>query len=233
MQRALNQIHMQDHSDEEEDNAAAIVPVEQQTEVPAPAPENMQLRPQDIANVMNISAAAYNGCPSESTISLLLHMGNSTAVALADTGSTNTFMDLAYANKHKIEMTPASQRTVKVAGGGLLSSGAIAYNCPFTVEGKHFTADFRILELHGSDIILGVNWFKRHNPVTFDFIGRSLTLGFDGKLHTFSDHLFPRDKFLISSDQCSKLIAEGATGFILFNSTEIEVANEDEQHPPI
>jgi hypothetical protein len=109
---------------------------------------------------MNILPAAYCGGPNDSTISLLLHFPNSSAIALADTGSTNTFMDYNFALKNKIPMEKTNHRTVKVAGGGLLSSDAIAYNCTFSVQGHKFTANFRILELQGSDIILGVNWFK-------------------------------------------------------------------------
>jgi hypothetical protein len=73
-------------------------------------------------------------------------------------------------------MTTAKQRIVKEAGGGLLTSDEIANNYTFTIQGHAFTIDFRILELQGSDVILGANWFKRYNPVTFDFIGRSLTV---------------------------------------------------------
>jgi hypothetical protein len=75
-----------------------------------------------------------------------------------------------------------------------------------------------------------VNWFKQHNPVTFDFLGRSLTLGINGSLHTFQDHLLPKHKLLISSDKCSKLIEQGALGYMLFSTSDN--SNLDE-HPPI
>jgi hypothetical protein len=145
---------------------------------------------------MCISASAYSGSPSDSTISLL-NFSKAHAVALADTGSTTTFMDLAFAQKHKIPLTATEERTVKVAGRGILASGFIAYNCPFTVEGTKFVTNFRILELQGADIILGGNWFKQHNPATFDFVGRELTIGVHGKLLTFKDLLLPADKLLI------------------------------------
>jgi hypothetical protein len=76
---------------------------------------------QQVDNLMNISAATYCGGPNDSTISLLMHFPNSSAIALADTGSTNTFMDYNFALKNKIPMEKTNHRTVKVAGGGLLS----------------------------------------------------------------------------------------------------------------
>jgi hypothetical protein len=99
MQRALNAIQMQGNSDEELDiePAPEVLPVMNQE-----APEQQQPPEQ----LMHISAAAYNGSPSDSTISLLLTMKGSNAIALADTGSTSTFLDYNYAVKHNIPMTP-------------------------------------------------------------------------------------------------------------------------------
>ena len=70
-------------------------------------------------------------------------------------------MNYNFAVKHNIQMTPAHSRKVTVAGGGELSSDAIAYQCPFSINGHKFSTDFRILNLPGADIILGVNWIGR------------------------------------------------------------------------
>jgi hypothetical protein len=232
MQRALNQIEMQGHSDEEND-----FPLPQPAAPTAlPVPNIQQVQPEQepaVEHLMNISAAAYSGCPSDSTISLLLHFPYSIAVALADTGSTNTFMDYQFALKHNIPLTQTNKRSVKVAGGGILSSEFMAYNCSFSVQGHKFQVDFRILELQGSDVILGVNWFKTYNPVTFDFVARSLTIGINGSMHTFHDHIIPKDHFLISSDQCSKLIEQGSLGYVLFPPAESEDNQQTTDTPPL
>ncbi|KAK1693984.1 hypothetical protein QYE76_010681 [Lolium multiflorum] len=233
MQRALNAIEMQGNEDDLDDQAAPqpILPpvlAEHENEQQNQAIEVEQnALPEQL---MNISSAAYNGCPSDSTISLLLQVNKAQAIALADTGSTNTFMDLTFAQAHNIPLTKVKHRSVKVAGGGTLSSTAMAYNCPFSIQGHKFTTNFRILELQGSDIILGVNWFKEHNPVTFDFIGRQLTLGVHGQLLVLKDHLFPQDKLLISSDECNKLIAQGASGYLLVHTDQDDEQNT--QHSP-
>jgi hypothetical protein len=49
-------------------------------------------------------------------------------------------------------------------------------------------------------------------------------------LHTFQDHLLSKDKLFISSDKCSKLIEQGALGYMLFTASE--TPNLD-KHPPI
>jgi hypothetical protein len=141
--------------------------------------EQQQAIPPQQAQVdrpMNISSAAYNGIPSDSTISLVLAIKGAKALALADTGSTNTFLDNKFAVKHNIAMEAVQARKVTVASGGTLILESIARNCTLFIDNQPFTTDFRILKLQGSDIILGVNWFKLYNLLTFDFIARTVTI---------------------------------------------------------
>ena len=146
-------------------------------------------------------------------------------IALADTGSTHTFLDKQFAMEHNINMTSAPVRTVTVAGGGELLSNAIAYSHTFWIQGKPYVADFRILELNGSDAILGVNWFKYHNPVTFDFVGRTLTIGPVGQSHTIPDHFVSTEELFVSAMECTKLLKEEeATGYMLYNIEEVRTA---------
>jgi hypothetical protein len=173
---------MQDHSDDEADDIHAMLDPQEQPQqaeqVPVPIVAAVVVPPAPVAQpvqeeLMQISAAAYAGLPSESTISLRLSLKGCKATALADTGSTNTFMDKSFAVKNNIKMTAIQPQTVTVAGGGELSSSAVASNCNFKIHGMNFCADFRILDLQGADIILGVNWFKKYNPVTFEFVART------------------------------------------------------------
>jgi hypothetical protein len=194
MTRALNMLILQGHPVEDEEEAQqllleAIVEVEGPEVIAnvAPAVNAAQVAyveqpADDNINMMEISAATYNGSTSDSTISLLIHINGVPPIALADTCSTNTFLDKQFAMDHNIDFSPMPARRVKVAGGGILISDAITYNHKFIIQGKQFLADFRILELGGSDAILGVNWFKLHNPVTFDFIERPLSIETVGKL---------------------------------------------------
>jgi hypothetical protein len=210
MTRALNMMILQGHPVEDEEEAQQLL-LEAVAEVEgpevianvAPAVNAAQVAyveqpADDNINMMEISAATYNGSTSDSTISLLIHINGVPPIALADTCSTNTFLDKQFAMDHNIDFSPMPSRRAKVAGGGILISDAIAYNHQFIIQGKQFSADFHILELGGSDAILGVNWFKLHNPVTFDFIERTLSIEIARQTHTFSDHLVPVDDPMVS-----------------------------------
>jgi hypothetical protein len=206
MQRALNTIQMQGFSDDEEEINALLehpeAPAADLRPIPPPAVQldNEQQAPDAL---MQISAAAYAGLPSASTISLLLSFKGSTAIALSDTGSTNTFMEKSFAVRNNFPLTTITPRKVTVAGGGELCSSEMAQNCKFVIQGKTFCTNFRILDLQGSDIILGVNWFKQYNPVTFDFIGRTLTMEVEGQQLILADHMLSDTNFLISAEECS------------------------------
>jgi hypothetical protein len=213
MQRAVNMLIMQAYPEDEDEEVVQHIPREVIPAIDPPVAEADAARAiqieqpvEDDVNMMEISAAAYNGSTSDSTISLLIHINGVPAIALADTGSTNTFLDKQFAMDHNIEISPMPARRVKVAGGGILISDSIAYNHKFCIQGKVFSTDFRILELGGSDAILGVNWFKLHNPVTFDFIGRTLTIEAGGQTHTFQDHLVPADDLMVSAIECTQLL---------------------------
>jgi hypothetical protein len=135
MQRAINAITLQDDSDADmEEVNAMIATVEGIQEQPVQDKE-----PDDKA--MQISAAAYAGLPSDSTISLLLNIIGSHAIALADTGSTNTFMDKSFALKHNIKLTDIAPRSVTVAGGGQLACTAVAHGCQFSLQGRQLGID--------------------------------------------------------------------------------------------
>lgn len=227
MQKAINMLILQGYlEDEEEEVQQLLLEVVPPVEAPAPLANDMptvlvEKPTEDDVNMMEISAAAYHGSTSDSTISLLIQLNGVPAVALADTGSTNTFLDKQFAMDHNIVVSPLPARRVRVAGGGILLSEAISYNHQFSIQGKTFTADFRILELGGSDVVLGVNWFKLHNPVTFDFIERTLTIETAGQTHTFSDHLVHVDDLMVSAMECKQLLADQATGYVLYNIEDV------------
>jgi hypothetical protein len=127
--KALNAIQMQYSSEDDNQDESHVLHVG-----PRPAePEGHIQPPPQGDDLIQISATAYTSSPSDSTISPLLAIQGQSVVALADTRSTNTFLDYKFAVKHNIPMVSASARTVIVAGGGTLSSTAIAPNCTFTI----------------------------------------------------------------------------------------------------
>jgi hypothetical protein len=105
MKSIVHEIQLQGHSDTEESNDindtfhdAEPTPLENLAPLhvanhvphePDPPPETL----------MHISTGALHGIPGDTTLSVIAHIGGFQAVALIDTGSTNTFVDTNFVKK--------------------------------------------------------------------------------------------------------------------------------------
>jgi hypothetical protein len=63
--------------------------------------------------------------PISTTPIVLIQVQGKQAIALIDSGSSNSFMDLSFAIKSNCLLQAAKARDVKVAGGGLLTSDSV------------------------------------------------------------------------------------------------------------
>lgn len=164
---------------------------------------------------MYILVAALEGAESNETISLLINIGGKPAVALVDSGSSNTFIDYDFAVRMNMPMRETAARTVTVAGGGTLTTTSFIPSCPFTIQKIKVQSDFNVLPLKGYDIVLGVSWLKQYNPTTFDWVARTLALTKDKVEHIFYDHLLPAKRPNVTAKKCSQILRKGASGYIL------------------
>lgn len=135
-------------------------------------------------HMMQISLQAAKGNSSTNTFTLRINIGGKRALALVDTGSTHTFMDLKFSTKIHCH-TISTLEKVLVAGGGELHTGSHTTDMEYTVQGHKFRNAFKIIPLKGYDIILGGDWMLTHSPVTFDYEKRHVKIKREGKEKLF------------------------------------------------
>lgn len=165
---------------------------------------------------MRISAQAMDP-DSVNTISILIQVGGKQAVALVDSGSNSTFMNLSFALKTSCTILKDKSRSVAVAGGGKLWSGAYIPDTYFTAAKHKFLQTFRILEIPGHDVVLGCDWLAKHSPTSFDHIQRSITVYKDRKLPvTIPACDTIANATEVDEKEMNKLIQKGAPGFALY-----------------
>lgn len=191
----VHAIELQGHSDEDQ--------------------EQEQLNEPDQEQLMSISAHAVQGVSVNDTISLSVIIGGVQAIALVDSGSSNTFLDKQFVLRNNFPTNSTQARTVTVAGGGSLISDAIVPNCNYTIQRTQFTSDFKVLPLKGYDMVLGVNWLNLYNPTTFDWIARTLKITKAEKENIFTDHLLLQQSNIISAKQCSEILKKGTSGYLI------------------
>ena len=129
----------------------------------------------------------------------MIVIGGVPAVALIDSGSSNTFVGHDFAVKLNLPMRKTQARKVCVAGGGTLLTDSVIPNCQFSIQKVKFRSDFKVLELKGYDIVLGVSWLKQYSPTTIDWVTRTITVTKESVEHTFVDHMKLKKKSFVDS----------------------------------
>lgn len=167
------------------------------------------------SELMHLSAHAVEGTASIATFSLLIQIGGQQAVALVDSGSSNTFMDYKFALKTNCHLTPTTPKKISVAGGGLLTSEYSVQHTPYVIQGNKFSSTFHVLPLHTYDIILGIDWMYTFSPVTLDLPLRILTVVHRGRTIQLKDHTTPPDKCVLDASDMKKLLAKSVLGCII------------------
>jgi hypothetical protein len=86
-------------------------------------------------------------------------------IILFDSGTSHDFLSLAYALKAGVTLyatqVPYSISTLR----GRVVANQMAHKIPFELVGRVFSTTLIILEGHGIDVILGMNWMKMHRVV--------------------------------------------------------------------
>lgn len=75
---------------------------------------------------------------------------------LIDSGSTNNFIDLVWAKRLGLKLTPIKPHNVSVADGFKLSIHCVSKEVYWCTHGVSFKGDFLAMPIGGFGIVLGV-----------------------------------------------------------------------------
>lgn len=187
------------------------------------------------APVLQISMHALCGTPSSATaFTLKVQMGNQSAIALVDSGSVASFINVKFAIKANRKISSVDAVQVAAANGTNMISESACLSCPYTIQGHHFTSDFRLLEVKGYDIILGADWIFTHSPVGLDLKTREFSITKNGeKIITFVDEDKPAKHLLIGTKKLCQLLKKRvlSTVILMNQTTTNEEPKETEDIP--
>jgi hypothetical protein len=132
----------------------------------------------------HISLYAFSGASSTTTIHLRALIGKQVFFILMDSGSSHTFINSAMLPRIHDRVEEANPLRVKVANGQVIISNAVVYGNKWWIHGVTFSTDARVLELGAYDMILGMDWLERHNPMNCDWVHKTLGFRHNGKYIT-------------------------------------------------
>ena len=70
---------------------------------------------------------------------------------------------------------------VAMADGTKISSTMICKKLTWSMQGKEFKADMRLIPLGGCDMVLGIQWLAQLGPILWDFKNLRMKFSWNGK----------------------------------------------------
>ncbi|VFQ98572.1 unnamed protein product [Cuscuta campestris] len=128
----------------------------------------------DVSNLHSLADS-----PSPRSLKLVGSIKEMAVQVLLDGGSTHNFIHPAVAERLALTLHSETLFRVYVGNGDSLWC---AYSCPqmlVCLQGHRFDVDLYILEIHGPDIILGMQWLQTLGKVSHDY--SQLTVEFSWK----------------------------------------------------
>jgi hypothetical protein len=88
------------------------------------------------------------------------------AHVLLDCGSTTNFISKRFVKLNNVPTSnTANSQVVRLADGTVTSSNKISKNFHLSINGRDFCESLLVFPIESFDVILGMPWLKRHNPV--------------------------------------------------------------------
>ena len=119
--------------------------------------------------VPSISLQAMCGITATHTTRLMGFIHNQPVNILVDSGSTHNFINGKFARKLKLESQDSRSFDVLVANGDRISGRGLCKAAPLDCYGVQMPADFLLLPMGGTDIVLGALWMWALDDVTLNF----------------------------------------------------------------
>lgn len=104
-----------------------------------------------------ISLHALKGVTNNKIIKVEGKVKDKSLLILIDSGSTHNFFDENTARNLKCPLSNTHPLSVTVANGGKVLSNSACYGFKWEMQGEGFEADLWLLQLGGSNVVLGVD----------------------------------------------------------------------------
>jgi hypothetical protein len=98
---------------------------------------------------------------SDVVIDLFL-INDISAVVLFDSGASHSFISAPYVGKHNLPLALLKCQMIVSSLGADMPAGQLCLKVNHKIRGVDFVANLIVLELKGTDIILGMDWLSKH-----------------------------------------------------------------------
>jgi Reverse transcriptase (RNA-dependent DNA polymerase)/Retroviral aspartyl protease len=158
-----------------------------------------------------ISLNALLGRYGAKSMRMVGHIQSQPVQVLIDGGSTNNFISRQAAQFLNLTFAPTQLFRVRVGNGEALQCTAYCQAVSLYIQSHLFTTYLFILDLEGSDVVLGVQWLETLGPILTDWSQLTMEFTYNGNnIHLQGDSSLLAQA--ISPATLHKLIAAGGIG---------------------
>ncbi|VFR01482.1 unnamed protein product [Cuscuta campestris] len=146
---------------------------------PPPAADLVDDAPIILGDISTMHSLA--GSPSPRALKVAGSVNSAVVQVLLDSGSTHNFIHPTVAKRLALVLHPVTPFRVYVGDGDSLRC---SYSCPGTplrLQGHLFDVDLYLLEIHGPDIVLGVQWLQTLGKVSHDYATMTMEFVWKGE----------------------------------------------------
>ena len=137
-----------------------------------------------------MSLHAMWGTGSNQTMMIKGMCGKRRLHVLIDTRSTYNFLNEQLAKKLQCPISKVNGIWVEVANGQELKCDAICVGFKWKMQQQNFQADVYLLPLQSYDLILGIQWLKILDDISWNFTALTMTFQLDGQVHSLYGEFF-------------------------------------------
>jgi hypothetical protein len=102
-------------------------------------------------------------------------LGDTTLVALLDTGSTHNFIAEDAARRTGLPIQPRPRLTATMANGERVTCPGVIRRAPVLIDDETFFIDLFVMPLTGYDLVLGTQWMVTLGRMVWDFVNRTVS----------------------------------------------------------
>ncbi|OMO81561.1 reverse transcriptase [Corchorus capsularis] len=148
-----------------------------------PPPQNYEaVGPDDF----QVSFHALYGQSQHRCLKLIAKIAGQYFNVLIDSGSTHNLVQPRVAKFLNLVVQPSPPLSVSVGNGASLQCSGRVTDLQIDLQQHQFKLDLYILDIHGAEVVLGVQWLSQLGPILMDFSGLTMTFLHEGEMVTLS-----------------------------------------------
>ncbi|XP_052292019.1 uncharacterized protein LOC127900817 [Citrus sinensis] len=128
-----------------------------------------------------VSLHAMSGAVSHQTMRIKGNIKKKGIIILIDSSSTHNFLDVSVAKRTGCEVQQDKPLMVPVANGSKIASAATCKQLVWSMQGREFKADMRLIPLGGCDMVLVIQWLSQLGPILWDFKNLWMEFKWEGR----------------------------------------------------